>query len=125
VVGGVEDAAFDEHTLAAAEIDSLFIESLEPRVTGFRGGDTTKLTTSLKIPFEINYILIYRANRKLAEVRLDHTASSKRGAAGTGPLRTFSDRTLNAAVTVPSGTALPLSIQLMPLASLSPSDMKQ
>src|SRR3979490_2480853 len=30
VIGGVEDAAFDKHTLAAAQIDSFLVESLEP-----------------------------------------------------------------------------------------------
>ena len=30
MVGGVEDAALDEHTLAAAQIDSFLVESLEP-----------------------------------------------------------------------------------------------
>lgn len=32
MVGGVEDAAFDEHTLAAAQLDSFLVESLQPRV---------------------------------------------------------------------------------------------
>lgn len=32
MVSGVEDAAFDEHTLAGTQIDSFLVESLEPRL---------------------------------------------------------------------------------------------
>ena len=32
MIGGVEDAAFDKHTLAAAKLDSFLVEALEPRV---------------------------------------------------------------------------------------------